>query len=53
VDGETQTIDMQKKRSGQIYQEIMRAMRAVDLGTDVAAAKEKAKPMAKPYLNWV
>jgi hypothetical protein len=51
--GEVETIDMRGKRSMKIYDEIMTAIRAVDLSEEVVTAKEKAKVIAKPYLKWV
>jgi hypothetical protein len=53
VNGETETIEMRGKRSWKIYEEIMAAIRAVDLRKDVVAAKEKAETIANPYLKWV
>jgi len=44
---------MRGKRSGDIYTEIMTALRAVDLSGRFVAAQEKAKMVAKPYLKWV
>ena len=35
-----------------IYEEIMSAIRAVDLRNEFSAAKEKAEILAKPYLKW-
>ena len=52
-DGETETIDMRGKRSRQIYNEIMGKIRAVDLRSELVAAEEKAKIIAKPYLKWI
>ena len=51
--GEAETIDMGGKRSMKIYDEIMSAIRAVDLSKEFVTAKEKAKVIAKPYLKWV
>ena len=51
--GEVETIDMRGKRSMKIYDEIMSAIRAVDLSEEFVTAKEKAKVIAKPYLKWV
>lgn len=36
-----------------IYEEIMNAIRAVDLNNAFSAAKEKAEILAKPYLKWM
>jgi hypothetical protein len=44
---------LQGKRSGLIYEEIMRALGAEDLSGEVVVAKEKAEIIAKPYLKWV
>ena len=51
--GEVETIDMRGKRSMKIYDEIMTAIRAVDLSEEFVTAEEKAKAIAKPYLKWV
>ena len=53
ANGDKETIEMQGKRSMEIYKEIMSAIRAVDLKNEFKVAKEKAEIMAKPYLNWV
>ena len=53
ANGETQTIDMRGKRSMNIYNDIMTAIRAVDLSEDFKVVKEKAEVMANPYLKWV
>jgi hypothetical protein len=52
-DGRTEVIEMRGKRSGEIYKEVMSAIRAEDLNGELAAAKEKGQKMAKPYLKWV
>ena len=44
---------MRKKRSGKIYDEIMTAIRAVDVRKDFVAVKEKAGILATPHLKWV
>jgi hypothetical protein len=36
-----------------IYEEIMSAIRAVDLSREFGPAREKAEVLAKPYLKWV
>jgi len=51
--GEVETIDMRGKRSMKIYNEIMSAIRAIDLSGEFVTAKEKAQVIAKPYLKWV
>ena len=51
--GEVETIDMRGKRSMKIYDEIMTALRAVDLSGEFVNAKKKAEVIAKPYLKWV
>jgi len=51
--GESETIDMRGKRSMKIYEEIMGAMRAVDVSKDYKTAEKNAEVIAKPYLKWV
>jgi hypothetical protein len=36
-----------------IYEEIMSAIRAVDLSNEFSVAKEKAEILAKPYSKWM
>jgi hypothetical protein len=51
--GETETIEMKGKRSMKIYEEVMSAIRAVDLSNEFSVAKEKAEILAKPYSKWM
>jgi len=51
--GESETIDMRGKRSMKIYEEIMGAMRAVDISQDYKTAEKNAQVIAKPYFKWV
>ena len=47
------TIDMRRKRSMDIYKEVMGAIRAKDLNGEVEEMKKKAEVIAKPHLKWV
>ena len=53
VDGTKQTIDMRRKRSMEIYKEIIAAIRGEDLNGEFKELKRKAEVIAKPYLKWV
>ena len=52
-DGTKVTIGMRRKRSMDIYKEIMGAIRAEDLNVEVEELKKKAEVIAKPHLKWV
>lgn len=53
ANGAIEVIEMRGKRSGEIYKEIMSALRAESLSDKLAAAKEKGVSMAKPYSKWI
>ena len=44
---------MRGKRSGEIYDEIMGAIRAESLKENLTAAREKAEVIVNPHLKWV
>ena len=53
ANGDKEVIDMKRKRSGKIYDEIMERIGAIDLNGKFGMAKQKAETLVKPHLKWV